>query len=179
MIDTADITARIPIARYPRSLSLSLFFASLNPEREFSSTPDNPPFVPALGSLSPSRSAEPGDGAPSENEKTPPLPAEFSPVTIGSLARGTNSGLHEMVPSYPRCAMVVPPSSSIPRAIPPSSILLHLLHPLFSYSSSCSSSRRRGSSSSGASFVRSRLPRLEMPRRPERELRANSIPRHG
>lgn len=113
------------------------------PQREFSLHPRCGSSVRSHSTFRPpSRSTPPGDGAPSENEKTPPPPAEFSPVTIGSLARGTNSGLHEaepLPPSHPRRPMAGflclarsfvrfhAPHSSPPS--PPSFLLLFLFQP--------------------------------------------------
>jgi len=81
-----------------------------------------------------------GGGAPSENEKAPPPPPEFSPVTIGSLARGTNSRIARCGPSlspppYGDPTVFLDPSCNLPSAS------------LFSYFSSFS--HRHGSSPSG------------------------------
>lgn len=145
MIDTADTIARIPIARCLSSLSLS--FSSRVPQsgtRNFPSTFHS--FLPRTLFL-PSGSTGSGDGAPSENEKAPPPPPEFSPVTIGSLARGTrSSGLHTPGPfSHSRRPTTIPLSSS--------RSLVRSLYPLHLFSPTPFSSCRHESSLSGAPFV--------------------------
>lgn len=96
MIDTAD-PDRVQRKRELPSPFLPLL-ASLNPERGTANFPSTSVllFVPVARSLPPDSS-----GTLSENEKAPPPPPEFSPVTIGSLARGTNSGLHDAGPFQP------------------------------------------------------------------------------
>lgn len=155
MIDTADTTARIPIARAAPALFLSSLCSPLSlstPARVSQSGTQNGEFslpsptvpvpsirsrstsLPPFLSLSPSLGAQQQAAAPPRKMKRPlHQPAEFSPVTIGSLGRGTSSGLHDAVPSHPPAdPMAVPLSSSIPRAIPPFLIPVHHLHPLFS-----------------------------------------------
>lgn len=83
------------------------------------------PSIRSRGSLPPDST---GGGTLSENEKAPPPPPEFSPVTIGSLARGTNSGLHDAGPFLPPSpygdpTVFLDPSCDLPSP------------PLFSYSS--------------------------------------------
>jgi len=99
-----------------------LSLASLNPARRTANFPSTSvlPFVPAAPSLQTAA----GGGTLSENEKAPP-PPEFSPVTIGSLARGTNSGLHDAGPFLPPL-----PYGSLPR-----SLVRSPFSTLFSYSS--------------------------------------------
>lgn len=73
--------------------------------------------IRSRGSLSPDSSRR--RGTLSENEKAPPPPPEFSSVTIGSLARGTNSGLHDAgpFPAPPPCggpSVFLDPSCDLP-----------------------------------------------------------------
>lgn len=123
MIDTADTTADPDRAMSVPSLSLS--FSShpsiRNAERRNFPSTSGLPFVPATPFL-PSGSG----GAPSENEKAPP--PEFSPVTIGSLGRGTSSGLHDAGP-FPTPLLYDGPSVFLDPSCD-----LSPLHP-FSYSS--------------------------------------------
>lgn len=105
-----------------------------------------------------------GGGTLSENEKAPPPPPEFSPVTIGSLARGTNSELHDAGPFLPPSpygdpSVFLDPSCDLPS--PPFSPT-----PLSSY--------RHGLQSRGAPFVWSFPFEASI-----RELRVCLIPQYG
>lgn len=117
--DRAEKEKKITLLSFP-------LLVSLNPERGTANFPSTSVllFVPAAPSLQTAG----GGGTLSENEKAPPPPPEFSPVTIGSLARGTNSGLHDAGPFLP------PPPYGDPPVLP-RSLMRSPFSSLFSYSS--------------------------------------------
>lgn len=98
-----------------RALSLPASPSIRSAERRIFPPTSVAPFVPSAPFLQTAA----GSGTLSENEKAPPPPSEFSPVTIGSLARGTNSGLHDAgpylaPPPYGDPSVFLDPSCDLP-----------------------------------------------------------------